>query len=160
MDATSRRAANARSLSSRLIATRRDRVVVLVRALVGVVFVSEGIQKFLFPALLGAGRFAKIGIPAPELFAPFVGVVEIVCGMLVLFGALTRLATLPLLVDIAVAIATTKIPMFAKSGFWATAHEARVDWSMLLGLIFLTVVGAGGWSVDERLGSRSQSAPP
>jgi uncharacterized membrane protein YphA (DoxX/SURF4 family) len=50
-----------------------------------------------------------------------------------------------------VAISTTKIPMLFKSGFWAMAHEARTDWAMLLGSIFLLVVGAGPWSLDARL---------
>jgi putative oxidoreductase len=123
--------------------------VVLVRLLVGLVFFSEGVQKFLFSEALGAGRFAKIGIPAPGFFAPFVGAVEIACGLLVVVGLVTRLAALPLLIDISVAIATTKIPMFYEKGFWATAHEARTDYCMLLGLLFLLLAGAGPWSLDR-----------
>jgi len=124
--------------------------VILVRAMVGGVFLSEGIQKFLFPTALGAGRFATIGIPAPQIMALFVGVVEIVCGLLVILGFVTRLAALPLFIDILVAIATTKVPMLLKSGFWAAAHEARTDYCMLLGLIFLLAVGGGPWSLDAR----------
>ena len=124
--------------------------VLLVRLLVGWVFLSEGIQKFLYPAALGVGRFQKIGIPAPAFFAPFVGVVEIVCGTLLIIGLLTRLATIPLIVDISVAILTTKIPMLAKAGFWAMMHEARTDYCMLLGLIFLLITGAGKLSLDRR----------
>jgi putative oxidoreductase len=128
---------------------------VLVRLLVGWVFLSEGIQKFLFPAALGAGRFAKIGIPAPQFFGPFVGVVEIVCGAFVIVGLLTRLAAIPLLINISVAILTTKVPMLAKSGFWAAMHESRTDICMWLGSLFLLIVGAGAYSLDERLfGSR------
>lgn len=123
---------------------------ILVRLLVGVVFLSEGIQKFLFPAALGVGRFAKIGIPRPALTAPFVGVVEIVCGALVIIGLATRLAAIPLLIDISVAIVTTKIPMLAKTGVWATLHEARTDLCMFLGLIFLIAVGPGRLSLDAR----------
>jgi putative oxidoreductase len=126
---------------------------VLVRLAVGAIFLSEGIQKFLYPAALGVGRFAKIGIPAPTVTAPFVGVVEIVCGALLIVGLLTRLAAIPLLIDIGVAIATTKIPMLTKSGFWATAHEARTDYAMLLGLIFLVIVGPGPLSLDARFGA-------
>jgi uncharacterized membrane protein YphA (DoxX/SURF4 family) len=124
---------------------------VLVRVLVGAVFLSEGIQKFLFPEALGVGRFAKIGIPFPTLSAPFVGVVEILAGTLIMLGLLTRLSAALLLADIVVAIATTKLPMLAAKGFWATAHEARTDWSMLLGLLFLLAAGAGPRSLDERL---------
>ncbi len=130
-----------------------SRGILLIRVLTGWVFVSEGIQKFLFPDALGVGRFMHIGIPAPAFMAPFVGVVEIVCGALLLLGLLTRLATIPLLIDIAVAIATTKIPMLIEKGFWAAAHEARVDISMLLGLVFLLLVGGGSWSMDEKFHS-------
>jgi uncharacterized membrane protein YphA (DoxX/SURF4 family) len=122
--------------------------VLLVRLLVGGVFVSEGIQKFLSPDALGAGRFVKIGIPAPALMAPFVGVVEIVCGIMLIVGMLTRLAAIPLIIDILFAIATTKVPMLVKSGFWVMAHEARTDYSMLLGSVFLLLVGAGRLSLD------------
>lgn len=127
------------------------RATVLVRLLVGWVFLSEGIQKFLFPDVLGVGRFIKIGIPAPQFFGPFVGVVEIVCGGLLIVGLLTRLAAIPLLIDISVAILTTKIPMLMKSGFWAAAHESRTDICMWLGSMFLIIVGAGPWSVDRRI---------
>jgi uncharacterized membrane protein YphA (DoxX/SURF4 family) len=124
------------------------RAVILIRLLVWLVFFSEGIQKFLFPATLGVGRFEKIGIPLPHFFAPFVGIVEIVCGALVLLGLLTKLASVPLLIDICTAIATTKIPMLMKQGFWPTVHEARTDFSMLMGLIFLLIVGSGCWALD------------
>lgn len=134
------------------------RATILVRLLVGWVFLSEGVQKFLFPAALGVGRFAKIGIPAPQFFAPFVGMVEIVCGALVILGLLTRLAAIPLLINISVAILTTKIPMLAKSGFWATMHEARTDICMWLGTLFLAIVGAGDWSIDARLSRRTRSS--
>jgi putative oxidoreductase len=127
---------------------------VLIRILVGWVFLSEGIQKFLFPAALGVGRFAKIGIPSPQFSAPFVGGVEIVCGALVLMGLLTRLAAVPLLIDILVALTTTKIMLLGKNGVWSTLHEARVDVSMLLGLIFLLIVGGGALSLDAKLDSR------
>jgi putative oxidoreductase len=122
-----------------------------VRVLVGAVFLAEGIQKFLFPAALGIGRFQHIGIPIPEVSAPFVGVIEIVGGTFLLFGLLTRLAAGLLLIDISIAIAATKIPMLVSKGFWATAHESRTDWSMLFGLLFLLTAGAGGRSLDARL---------
>jgi putative oxidoreductase len=98
-------------------ADRTVKAVLLIRILVGWVFFSEGIQKFLFPGALGDGRFVKIGIPWPQVIAPFVGVVEIVCGALLLIGLITRLASIPLLIDILVAIVTTKIPKLPKSGF-------------------------------------------
>jgi len=92
----------------------------------------------------------------PEIMAPFVGGVEIVCGTMVVVGLLTRVAAIPLIIDMVVAIASTKIPILMGKGFWAMAHEARTDYSMLLGSIFLLVVGAGPWSIDARLGGDHQ----
>jgi uncharacterized membrane protein YphA (DoxX/SURF4 family) len=135
--------------------------VFLVRLMVGSVFLSEGIQKFLFQEALGVGRFIKIGIPAPHIMAPFVGVVEILFGVLILIGLFTRLAAVPLTINILVAIAATKIPMLFEGGFWKMAHEARVDWSMFLGLICLLLVGGGRWSLDYRRNAQpKRSASP
>jgi uncharacterized membrane protein YphA (DoxX/SURF4 family) len=138
-----------------------------VRWLVGAIFVSEGIQKFLFPELLGAGRFGRIGIPWPNALGPFVGLVEIFCGALLLLGLFTRLASIPLLCDISVAIFSTKIPILLghaygpfhlaqlnRYGFWAMASEARTDFSMLLGLLFLLIAGPGPWSLDALIFDR------
>ena len=128
------------------------------RFIVGWVFLSEGIQKFLLPEMLGAGRFARIGIPAPEIMGPFVGVVEIVCGGLLILGLLTRLAAIPLLINISVAILSTKVPILLghgywifslpklpRYGFWSMMSEARTDFSMWMGLVFLLIVGAGSY---------------
>lgn len=138
----------------RLLRSNASAAVVLIRLMVGAVFLSEGLQKFLFPDQLGAGRFLKIGLPMPELLGPFVGTCEIVCGSLVLVGVLTRLAVIPLLVIMAVALTTTKWPMLTAQGFWHMAHETRTDWSMSLGSVFLLIVGAGPWSLDARVASR------
>jgi putative oxidoreductase len=131
-------------------ANRTAKAILLIRILVGWVFLSEGIQKFLFPEALGVGRFTKIGIPLPQLMAPLIGVTEIICGALLLAGLFTRLACVPLLIDICVALYSTKIVMFVKNGFWGTLHEARTDLSMLLGLIFLVIVGGGTLALDAR----------
>lgn len=144
-----------------LLKTTAPAATVLVRVIVGWVFLSEGIQKFLYADALGAGRFAKIGIPSPEIMGPFVGVVEIVCGALLIAGLLTRLAALPLLINISVAILSTKVPMLLghgywmftlpklpRYGFWSMMHEARTDLSMWMGLVFLLIVGAGSISLD------------
>jgi putative oxidoreductase len=143
-----------KSLWNRFVAVDRTnykltRAISIIRILVACVFLSEGIQKFLFADSQGVGRFIKIGIPAPGVMAPFVGIVEIVCGGFILFGLLTRLAAIPLIIDMLVAISTTKIPILLEKGFWAMAHEARVDWSMILGSIFLLIVGSGEWSLDN-----------
>lgn len=160
--------ARARSSWQRILGTDAPRTTVLVRVMVGVVFVSEGIQKFLYPDALGAGRFAKIGIPASEVMGPFVGGVETVCGLLVLAGLLTRLVAIPLIIDMIVAIASTKVPILlghgylsfanpstSKTGFWSMLHEARTDLSMLLGSVFLLLVGAGALSLDAAVTRRT-----
>jgi len=139
-------------------ANRAAKAVLLIRILVGWVFLSEGIQKFLFPETLGVGRFLKIGIPWPQVMAPFVGVVEILCGTLLLIGLLTRLAAIPLVIDISVALYSTKIVTLAKNGIWSTLHEARTDASTLLGLIFLLMVGGGSFALDNFLRSRNKPA--
>jgi uncharacterized membrane protein YphA (DoxX/SURF4 family) len=126
--------------------------------MVGAVFLSEGIQKFLFPDQLGVGRFIKIGLPSPEFFGYFVPTFEVTCGILVLLGLFTRLASIPLIIIMIVAIVSTKIPILLNEGFWKMAHEARTDWAMLLGSIFLLIVGAGKISVDYyKLKSPSKS---
>jgi uncharacterized membrane protein YphA (DoxX/SURF4 family) len=147
-------------LLDRLVSSDAPTAVILIRLLAGGVFLSEGIQKFLYPDQLGVGRFVKIGIPMPEVMGPFVGVVEIVCGAMFLFGLLTRLAAIPLIVDMLVAIASTKIPILLAKGFWAMAHEARTDYSMLLSSIFLLIVGAGPWSLDARMDPQRQPGLP
>jgi putative oxidoreductase len=139
---------------------------ILVRLLVGlIVFLPEGIQKLTYPDILGAGRFAKIGIPFPDIMGPFVGVVEIICGSLIIIGLLTRLAAVPLVIIMIVAIISTKLPILfdhdvgmfhlpadmKRFGFWSVMHESRADLTMLLGCIYLAIVGAGRWSLDDRL---------
>ena len=149
---------------TKLTSSQSPPAVVLIRLMVGTVFFLEGIQKFLYPEALGAGRFAEIGIPAPGVMGPLVGTVEIVCGALLLVGLFSRLAAIALLVNISVAILSTKIPILLGHGFWtftlaklprygflSMMHEARTDFSMLLGLIFLIIVGAGAWSLDDVL---------
>jgi len=125
--------------------------IIIIRLMVGIVFLSEGIQKFLFPETLGVGRFATIGIPYPYFSAPFTGSFEILCGLFVVFGLYTRLAAIPLLIVILTAIISTKVPFFMHKGFWATLHESRTDFCMLLGLIFLLIKGNGRWSLENQV---------
>ncbi len=154
---------------SRLLRTSAPRAVILIRLLVGGVFLAEGIQKFLFPGELGVGRFTKIGIPWPDVSAPFVGAAETICGALLIVGLLTRAAAAVLLIDISVAIVSTKVPILlghgfgpfslpklSRYGFWSMAHEARVDFSMWLGSLFLIITGAGRVSLDALLTRRSR----
>ena len=150
----------------RLASTRAPAAVVLIRLYVGVVFVCEGILKFLRPESLGTGRFEKAGILAPAFFATLDGVFEIGCGVLIVIGLLTRLAAIPTIVNMLGALSITKLPilwgdapLFRKeSGWWDFIHESRVDLAQLCGTLFLLIVGAGAYSLDARL-SRAMPAP-
>jgi putative oxidoreductase len=146
---------------------------ILMRLLVGlIVFLPEGIQKLAFPDSLGAGRFANIGIPYPEVMGPFVGIVEIVCGALIIVGLCTRLAAIPLIIIMVVAIVSTKVPILlghdvwifhvpklSRYGLWSMAHEARADFDMLLGSFYLLIKGPGAWSLDTILAGSDRTRP-
>lgn len=145
----------------RLLKTDESNTIILIRLMVGSVFLSEGIQKFLYPAQRGVGRFEGMGFPAPELFGNVVGGLEIIAGILILAGLLTRAGALTTFIIMTVAIVVTKIPIvFGESfgpfvvrelstyGFWSMAHEMRTDWAMWLGSLFLMIRGGGKWSLD------------
>ena len=123
---------------------------ILVRIIVGLIFLSEGLQKYLFPDLVGTGRFEKIGFPDPAFWAYFAGTFEIICGTLILLGLLTRLASIPLFIIMMTAFVTTKWPLLINKGFWPLAHEYRTDFAMTILLIYLFIYGSGRWSVDSK----------
>lgn len=145
----------------KILHTDQSKTTLIIRLMVGAVFLSEGIQKFIYPAVRGAGRFENIGFPAPEFFGTFVGIFEIICGILLFAGLLTRGAAIAMLINMTIAIIVTKIPIaFGESfgpfvlrdlnnyGFWSMAHEMRTDFAMWLGSLFLLIKGGGKWSVD------------
>ena len=129
--------------------------IILIRIAVGLIFFTQGILKFSDPNL-GVIRFTRIGFPHPLFTAHFVGTLEILCGLLVLLGLWTRLASIPLLIVISTAIATTKIPELfrANQGFWFMVSDARTDFAMLCSLIFLLIAGGGSCSLGARSKSR------
>lgn len=139
------------AMLQKILKTDDAETTIIIRLMVGTVFLSEGIQKFLFADKLGAGRFAKIGLTHPEFWGAFVGSFEIVCGFFVLLGLLTRLSVIPLFFIMLVAIGTTKSQIFLNNGLWSMLHESRTDWAMLLGTIFLIIKGGGNWSIDRSL---------
>jgi putative oxidoreductase len=130
---------------------------ILPRLIVGLVFLSEGIQKFLFPELVGAGRFEKIGFTSPEFLAAFVASFEIACGILVLIGFAVRVSVIPLLIIMITAIITTKIPILQEKGFWQMAHDSRTDFAMTILIIFLLIYGAGILSIDNLINRKFKS---
>ena len=135
------------------------RATLLVRVMAGGVFLSEGILKFVYTNQ-GVGRFAKLGFPLPELTATFVGGLEIVGGVLLIFGLLTRFVATAFIIEMVVAILSTKVSLYLgtsplapppsppKVGFWAVMHEVRSEYAQLLTCAFLLVVGPGAWSLD------------
>jgi uncharacterized membrane protein YphA (DoxX/SURF4 family) len=149
------------SLLKKITAPMGANANVLIRFVVGGVFLNEGILKFLEPDTLGAGRFANIGLPHPDFLGPFVGTFETVCGAMLILGLLTRLAAVPLLIVMCVSIFTIKIPILLGHsylgfsltklphyGFLSMVHEARTDFAMWFGLVFLLITGPGRWSAD------------
>jgi len=135
----------------KIIKTDNSKTTIIIRLIVGLVFLSEGIQKFLFPAIRGAGRFDKIGLPFPDFLGSFVGTFEILCGILILIGLFTRIASIPTFIIMVVALATTKLEILSVDGFWQMMHSSRTDWAMLLGSLFLIIKGGGNWSADKML---------
>ncbi len=151
------------------LTTDAPRWTIFIRLALAGVFIPEGIQKLIYPEMLGAGRFIKMGIPYPEFTGPLVGWVEIICGSLILLGLFTRLAAVPLIIIMLVAITATKIPIWMGQdwvltdsitfyvrelktyGFWSFMHEARLDWAMLMNACHLLFVGGGQWSLDKRV---------
>jgi putative oxidoreductase len=131
----------------------------LLRLMAGGVFLWEGILKFVY-LNQGVGRFTKLGFPYPQLTANFVGGLEIAGGLLILAGFMTRLIAIPLIVEMIVAILSTKISLFLgtsplplppvppRIGIWAVLHEVRSEYAQLLTTAFLLVNGPGKWSLD------------
>lgn len=148
----------------KLFRTDDSKATIIIRLMVGAVFLSEGVQKFIFPAMRGVGRFEGMGFPQPEFFANFVGAFEIICGIFILLGFLTRISALMMLITMTVAIVVTKIPIamgesfgpfilrdLKTYGFWSMAHEIRTDFAMWLGSLFLIIKGGAKWSIDRNI---------
>jgi putative oxidoreductase len=140
-----------KGLGSLIFSTLKDNRSILIRLTVGLIFLTEGIQKYLFPELLGTGRFLTIGFSHPEFWAYFTGTFEIICGTLIIIGLITRLASIPLIIIMITAFISTKIPILMHKGLWPWAHEYRTDFAMTLLLIYLLIYGAGSWSVDSKI---------
>lgn len=150
-------------MQKKILHTDHSKTTILIRFMVGSIFLSEGIQKFLYSAQRGVGRFESMGFPAPDFFGNFVGVFEILAGISILAGLFTRIGAFTTFFIMSIAIIVTKIPIgFSESfgpfvlrelstyGFWSMAHEMRTDWAMWLGSLFLMIKGGGKWSLDSK----------
>ncbi|WP_066215069.1 DoxX family protein [Flammeovirga sp. MY04] len=136
-------------MKNHLLKTSDDYGTGLIRLMVGIVFTSEGIQKFLFPNERGTGRFEELGFPFPDLFGYFIGSIEIFFGLLLLFGLFTRISSVTILLLITAAFFTTKVSVFDEFGFWAMMHGSRTDLCMFMGSLFLIYKGGGFKSFDQ-----------
>jgi uncharacterized membrane protein YphA (DoxX/SURF4 family) len=136
--------------------------ILLLRLMTGGVFFWEGLLKFVYTNQ-GLGRFTKLGFPMPELTANFVATTEIIGGLLLIFGLFTRFAAFYFILEMIVAILSTKISLFLgtsplplppappKVGFWAVLHEIRSDYAQLFTCLFFLLEGAGKKSLDAVL---------
>ena len=141
------------------------RAAILIRVMAGTVFLWEGIMKFVF-ANQGVGRFTKLGFPAPHFTATADGWFEIIGGILLITGLLTRVITIPFIIEMLVAMASTKIPLYLGTsplplppvppqiGFWAVLHEIRSEYAQLASCAFLLFAGPGPWSLDAMFSGR------
>ena len=131
--------------------TQSSRSILLVRIAVGLIFFTQGILKYIDPNM-GLVRFTRIGFSHPSFTAHFVGTFKVLCGFLLVLGLGTRLVSIPLLIVITTAIATTKVPELfrANQGFWYMVSDARTDFAMFCCLVFLISATGGSWSVDAR----------
>jgi uncharacterized membrane protein YphA (DoxX/SURF4 family) len=141
---------------------------ILLRLMAGGVFLWEGILKFVY-VNQGVGRFTKLGMPFPDFTASFVGGLEIVGGLLILLGLGTRFVAVPFLIEMVVAMLSTKIGLYLGTsplplppsppvtGFWAVLHETRSEYAQLLTIAFLLWAGPGPWSVDARWAARQRT---
>jgi putative oxidoreductase len=128
-----------------------NKILIIIRIIVGLIFISEGVQKYLIVTVFGPAFFEGIGFTHPWFWTYFTGAFEISCGFLILCGLLTRLAAIPLLIIMITAFITTKLPLLSFKGFLSFTHEYSIDFSLTLQLLLLIIYGGGRWSMDLKL---------
>lgn len=139
------------ALMTKILDTGDDSKIIFARIITGLIFISEGVQKYVIVTMLGPSYFEEIGFGQPLFWSYFTGTFEILCGTMILIGLLTRLASVPLLIIMATAFFKTKLPLLLSDGFLRFAHEYRIDFALTLLLIMLFFQGAGKWSVDLKI---------
>lgn len=147
------------NIIKKLLHTTAPAATILIRIMVGGIFLAEGVKKFLIFDALEKGQFTEMDTPLSVGMLILLAIIEMDCGIFILSGFFTKLAAAPLIIDILVATITTKIPLLLKNGFWSMVYELRLDFSLFLSLIFLLVVGAGPWSIDAGLIRRKTNPP-
>ena len=139
----------AKEFLSRILSTTNSKGTILIRLVVGLIFLSEGVLKYIHPEWAGTGRFEKIGFTDPDFWAYFVGALEIICGLFILLGFWVRISSFPLLVIMLTAFVATKWPILLSEGLARMAHEYRTDFAMTMLLVYLLIFGGGQWSLDR-----------
>jgi len=138
-------------IKTKILGTGNDSRIIFARIITGLIFISEGIQKYVIVTMLGPAYFKEIGFGNPLFWSYFTGTFEILCGTMILLGLLTRLASIPLFIIMLTAFFKTKLPLMLSDGFLTFAHEYRIDFTLTLLLIMLFIHGAGKWSVDLKI---------
>lgn len=148
--------------------TSGPKATLAIRLMAGGVFFWEGLLKLAY-ANQGVGRFTKLGLPVPDVLAPAIAVLEIGGGLLLMSGLLTRLISVPFIVEMVVAMLATKVGVFFGTsplprppspptvGLWAVLHDIRSDYAQIMSCIFLLAAGPGPWSLDAWLARRRQA---
>ena len=134
-----------------ILSTENDNKIIYLRSIVGLIFITEGILKYLYLEVYGPSFFNEIGFRYAFFWAYFTGAFEISCGFLVIIGLFTRIASIPLLIIMIIALITTKLPLLANRGFWTFAHECRLEFSLTVLLVLLIIYGGGKWSADLKI---------
>ena len=134
-----------------ILSTENDNKIIYLRSIVGLIFITEGILKYLYLEVYGPSFFDEIGFRYAFFWAYFTGAFEISCGLLVLIGLFTRIASIPLLIIMIIALITTKLPLLVNRGFWTFAHEYRLEFSLTFLLVLLIIYGGGKWSADLKI---------
>lgn len=136
-----------------------ESTIIIIRLMAGTVFFWEGILKFVY-VNQGVGRFTKLGFAFPETTAHIIATGEIIGGLLLIFGLFTRITAFYFIIQMTVAVLSTKIDLFLgtsplplppappKMGIWAVLHEIRSDYAQILSCLFLLIAGPGRMSLD------------
>jgi putative oxidoreductase len=145
------------SFRKQILSSENDSKIIVIRLIVGIIFFSEGIQKYLIVSMLGPAYFEEIGFIHPVFWSYLTGAFEMFCSILILSGLLTRLASIPLLIIMITAFVRTKLPILATEGLLTFLHEYRTDFSLTLLLILLIFYGSGKWSFDIKMAPSENS---
>ncbi|GAA0938450.1 DoxX family protein [Pseudonocardia zijingensis] len=133
----------------------RDAALLVARLLLGVVLIAHGWQKVVSNGLgATAEGFGKMGVPLAPVSAAYAGIVELVGGALLLVGAGTALVGVLVVLDMLGAALLVHVGngVMASDGGWELVGVIGAA------ALLLAAVGAGRYSVDHALASRSTPA--